>query len=142
LSVFGQLRKRVNAYVDDADNRAQRKLAKTRSAQARDKIRTRLNREKMAIRKDESEARTALLKARAAEIKAEAAKKRAQKELRDVGGGFSLSSFLGVSSSPKRRSPTRRRATAKRKIAKRKTTRRKTTKRKAGGSRSFRISFD
>jgi len=106
MSVIGKFKAGVKKYQDEAEKRADRRLAKAKTDSAREKELSKIKRERLATQRDITQAKTALLQA-------EAKRKKAAKEVRDIGGGdaFSgLSNFLW----PKK--------------AKRRTTRRKTRK--------------
>ena len=106
MSVIGKFKAGVKKYMAEADQRADRRLAKAKTQVARERERSKIQRERLATKRDITQAKTALLQA-------EAKRKKAAKEVRDIGGGdaFSgLSNFLW----PKK--------------AKRRTTRRKTRK--------------
>jgi len=100
MSIIGKFTKGVKKYMAEADERAERRLAKAKTQGARERERAKITRERLEAKRQVSQAKTALLHA-------EAKRKKAAKEVRDIGGGTSfsgLSNFLW----PKK---TRRRAT-------------------------------
>ena len=114
MSILRRFKQKVDKYMAEADERADRKIARARTTTERDKLKAEIARERMGTKREVAEARTALLKA-------ETARKRAAKELREVGngGGFGrgLASLLGVSTrkpARKRKSVTKRKAAARR----------------------------
>lgn len=106
MSVIGKFKAGVKKYMAEADQRADKRLAQAKTQVARERVLAGIQKEKLATKREITQAKTALLQA-------EAKRKKAAKEVRDLGGGdaFSgLSNFLW----PKK--------------AKRRTTRRKTRK--------------
>ncbi len=106
MGVIERFTKGVKKYMAEADQRADRRLAKAKTQVARERVRANIEKERLANKREIAQAKTALLQA-------EAKRKKAAKEVRDLGGGRSfsgLSNFLW----PKK--------------AKRRTTRRKTRK--------------
>ena len=100
MGIIGKFTKGVKKYMAEADQRAERRLAKAKTQGARDRELSKIKKERLVTKRDITQAKTALLQA-------EAKRKKAAKEVRDIGGGTSfsgLSNFLW----PKK---TRRRAT-------------------------------
>lgn len=107
-NVLVKFKQRVDKYREEADKRADRRLANARTEAERDKVMDSIRKERFESKRKVADARTALLKS-------EAAKRRAAQEVKDLGGGgfFSdLQKMIGGYSQPKRRT-TRRRTTAK-----------------------------
>lgn len=105
MSVIARFKKGVKKYLAEADERAEKRLAKAKTEAGRESERARIQKERLRAKREIAEARTALLQA-------EAKRKKAAKEVKDIGDGvFSgLRSFLA----PRK--------------ARRRTTRRKTKK--------------
>jgi len=81
MSILNRFQERVEHYRQQADQRAEKRLAQLKTKVARDREYARIQREKLKSKKEVTEARTALLRA-------EARKKRAAKEVRAIGGGI------------------------------------------------------
>lgn len=115
MSTLRRFKQKVDKYMAEADERADRRVARARTATERDKLKAQIARERMGTKREVAEARTALLKA-------ETARKKAAKELRDVGngGGFGrgLAGLLGMSTTSRKparkRKPITKRKTAAR----------------------------
>ncbi len=109
MSVIGKFKAGVKKYMAEADQRAERRLAKATTKSAREKELAKITREKIAIKTQVTQAKTALLQA-------EAKRKKAAKEVRDLGGGRSfsgLSNFLWPKKA-KRRTTRRKKTTTRR----------------------------
>ena len=109
MSVIGKFKAGVKKYMAEADQRADRRLAKAKTQVARERVRAGIQKERLATKREIAQAKTALLQA-------EAKRKKAAKEVRDLGGGdaFSgLSNFLWPKKTKRR--TTRRRKTTTRK---------------------------
>ena len=105
MSIIGKFQSGVKKYLAEADQRADKRLAKAKTQAGRESERARIQKERLHAKREIAQAKTALLQA-------EAKRKKAAKEVRDLGGGVAfsgLSNFLW----PKK--------------AKRRTTRRKKT---------------
>lgn len=103
MGIIARFQKGVKKYMVEADKRADARLAKTKTKVAREREQAKIEKERLATKREVAQARTALLQA-------EAKRKKAAKEVRDIGGDvFSgLRSFLQP---PKtRRRATRRKA--------------------------------
>ena len=90
MRVLSMFKQKVVKYRAEADQRAEKKLARARTAVEREKIRAAIKREHLASEKQIAEAKTALLKA-------EAARQRAVKEVKDIKGGSGV--FAGIGGS-------------------------------------------
>ena len=90
MSILRKFKQKVVKYRAEADQRAEKKLARARTAVEREKIMAEIKRERLASKKQTTEAGTALLKA-------EAARQRAAKEVKDIKGGSGFFSGIGKS---------------------------------------------
>jgi len=99
MGIIGKFKKSVKKYMAEADERAEKRLAKAKTKAGRESERARIQKERLRAKREIAEARTALLKA-------EAKRKKAAKEVRDIGDGV-FSGLRGLLKPPK----TRRRAT-------------------------------
>lgn len=91
MDIIKKFKVEVKKYRAAADKRANKRLARTKTKVAREKVAGEIERERLATKREVEQAKTALLKA-------EAKRKKAAKEVRDIGGGdvFSgLASFFG-----------------------------------------------
>ncbi len=98
MSIIGKFKKGVKKYMAEADQRAERRLAKAKTKVARDRERDKIQQESLATKREVAQAKTALLQA-------EAKRKKAAKEVKDIGGGdfFSgIGSFLNPPKSKRR----------------------------------------
>ncbi len=112
MSVIGKFKAGVKKYMAEADQRADRRLAKAKTQAGRESERARIQKERLHAKREIAQAKTALLQA-------EAKRKKAAKEVRDLGGGRSfsgLSNFLWPKKAKKRttRRKTRKTATRRR----------------------------
>ena len=82
MSVIGRFKKGVKKYMAEADQRADRRIAKARTRAGREKARAEIQRDQLATKREITRAETALLKA-------EAERKRAVRKIKDIGGGSS-----------------------------------------------------
>lgn len=105
MGIIGKFQKGVKKYLEEADERAEKRLAKAKTKAGRESERARIQKERLRAKREIAEARTALLKA-------EAKRKKAAKEVKDIGGDV----FSGLASFFK---PTKtRRRTTRRKVKK------------------------
>lgn len=102
MSLISTFRAKVKNYLDEADRRAERRLAKAKTKTERERVKASIERDRLKIRREVAEAKTALLKA-------ESRRKKAEKEVRDIGGGI----FSGLFAPRKGRVTRRRRTTRK-----------------------------
>ena len=97
MGIISRFHKGVKKYMAEADQRAEKRLARIKTKAGREKEEARIQKERLTTKREVSQAKTALLQA-------EAKRKKAAKEVRDIGGDvFSgLRNFLQPAK-PKRR---------------------------------------
>lgn len=106
MSVIGKFTKAVKKYRAEADERAEKRLAKARTSAGREKARAKIQQERLKTKREIAQAKTALLKA-------EAKRRKAVKEVKDIGGGSVYSQIQDFLYPPKTRRKTKRRKTRK-----------------------------
>ena len=104
MSILATFKSKVKKYTSEADERADKRLARAKTSAERERVRATIQRERLAAKKEVAEAKTALLKA-------EAARKRAAKEVKDIGNG--VFSDLRKMLSPKKATRRTKRKSAK-----------------------------
>ena len=128
MSLFSRVKAGIDKYQDEADERAQKGIAKLTTKTERDEVRAELKKRQLKISKEIAEAQTAT-------NKAQAANKKAGKEIGDVFSAIrKVHNNIQETLHKKKAAPKRKRKTTRAKsrvTAKSKTkTRAKTTKRK------------
>jgi len=106
MGLLDKFKAGVKKYQDDADQRADRRLARAKTDSEREREEGRIARERLKTKREVAQAKTALLKS-------EAQRKKAAKEVKDIGGGDFFSGLSRYLQPPK----AKRRA-ARRKVRK------------------------
>lgn len=88
MSILATFKTKVKKYVSEADERADKRLARAKTSAEREREQAKIQRERLATKREVAEAKVALLKA-------EASRKRAVKEVKDIGDGV-FSSLRGM----------------------------------------------
>lgn len=108
MSIIGKFRASVKKYMAEADQRAERRLAKAKTEAGREKVQAKITQERLATKREIAQAKTALLQA-------EAKQKKAAKEVRDIGGDvFSSLRRYFEPPKPRRHRKARKRVTGRR----------------------------
>ncbi len=110
MGVIGKFKSGVKKYLAEADERAEKRIAKAKTKAGRESERAKIKKERLRAKREIAQAKTALLQA-------EAKRKKAAKEVRDIGGGV----FAGLGDFFK---PAKTRRRVKRRKAKKATKRR------------------
>jgi len=80
MSIIRRFNAGVKKYLAEADERAEKRLAKARTKASRESEKAKIQKERLRAKREIAEAKTALLKS-------EAKRKKAAKEVRDLGDG-------------------------------------------------------